>query len=263
MPRSCVQTKGPSSYLCVITMTGLLRQLTGGDSKTCNQANAQECVRSFYTLSTKTVFQLCTFQYLPFAPSSLYPKHHGGIKKTPWEELSRYLKHRCSYMTRDPQGISSLHISPTTAYLSAVTSFNNTLKSKQLPGEARVSLSDDELCLFRLLRFSRPPRGDDEVPAKHGSNSASSPDPSVSSSVKMLSRESEIRTATPGFANPPNPNLFLSNKTFRGSEEWHSGTDCAVASATNIGSLISVSVGSHSDIIVARMLIRIVQCTVN
>ena len=82
-----------------------------------------------------------------------------------------------------------------------------------------MSLSDDELCLFRLLRFSRTPRGDDELPAKHGNNSASSPEPSVSSSVKTLSQESEIRTAAPGFAASPKPILFLSNNTAGGSDE--------------------------------------------
>lgn len=116
-----------------------------------------------------------------------------------------------------------------------------------------MSLSDDELCLFR---FSRTPRGDDELPAMQGNNSASSPEPSVSSSVKTLSHESEIRTATPGFAASPKPNLLLSNNTFGGSEELklHSDVGTAVAPVSSIGSLVSVSVGSHSDIIVAQFL---------
>ena len=138
------------------------------------------------------------------------------------------------------------------AYLSTSTScvgFHS--HRSQLPGEDKVSLSDDELCLFRLLLFSRTPRGDDELPARHGNNSASSPEPSVSSSVKTLSQESEMRTATPGFAASPKPNLFLSNNTVGGSEEWklHSEEGTAVAPVSSAGSVASV--GSHSDIIVA------------
>lgn len=121
-----------------------------------------------------------------------------------------------------------------------------------------MSLSDDELCLFRLLRFSRAPRGDDEPPAKHGNNNASSPEPSVSSSVKTLSQESEMRTAVPGFAASPRPIGFLSNNTFGGSAErkLDSSTHSAVAPAVGTGSVLSVSVGSHSDIIVAQLLIH-------
>lgn len=125
---------------------------------------------------------------------------------------------------------------------------------EHLPGEASVSLSDDELCLFRLLRFSRAPRGDAELPAMQGNSSASSPEPSVSSSVNTLSQEPEIRTATPGLDARPRPSLFRSNNTFGRSEELklHSGVVSAVAPAASIGSLLSVSVGSHSVIIVAQ-----------
>lgn len=124
-----------------------------------------------------------------------------------------------------------------------------------------MSLSDDEFCLFRLLRFSRTHRGDDELPAKHGNNSASSPEPSVSSSVKTLSRESEIRTATPGFVEIPKPNLLLSNKTFGESEESPALVGTAAAPVSSIGSLVSDSVGSYSDIIVAQFLINAAKCT--
>lgn len=123
-----------------------------------------------------------------------------------------------------------------------------------LPGEARASLSDDELRLFRRLHFSPTPRGDDDdgLPAEHGNSSVSSPDPSVSSSVKTLSHESEMRTAPPSFVTGPKPIPFLSNSTFGGSRErkTHCKADtAAVAPVSSPGSQLSVSVGSHSDII--------------
>lgn len=121
-----------------------------------------------------------------------------------------------------------------------------------------MSLSDDELCLFHLPRFSRAPRGDDELPAKHGNNSASSPEPSVSSSVKTLSLESQTRTAPPGFTESPKPSLLLSSTTCGGSEELklRSGGGTSVAPASDISSPVSVSVGSHSVIILTQFYIR-------
>lgn len=119
-----------------------------------------------------------------------------------------------------------------------------------------MSLSDDELCLFRLLSLSRSPSEGDELPAKHGNSSASSPEPSVSSSVKTLSHEFEIRTATPGFAARPKPVKFRSNNTFGRSidPKLGVGSDTDVATVSSTGS--QVSVGSHSDIIVAQLLIH-------
>lgn len=170
-----------------------------------------------------------------------------------------------TYVPRDISALSMGSLSSLPVYPPALPLIRLQRHPKQLPGEARVSLSDDELCLFRLLRFSRTPRGDDELPAKHGNNSASSPEPSVSSSVKTLSQESEIRTATPGFAASPKPNLPLSNNTFGEPVELklHSEVGTAVAPVSSVGSLVSVSVGSHSDIIFAQFLIHAVNCILN
>lgn len=116
-----------------------------------------------------------------------------------------------------------------------------------------MSLSDEELCLLRLLHFSFTLRGDDEPAVKHGKSSVSSPEPSVSSSVRTLSRESEIRTATPGVAVSPNTVRLLSNNAFAVSVDWKldSGSDVNIPPTFSQG---CVSVGSHSDIIVPEYL---------
>lgn len=112
------------------------------------------------------------------------------------------------------------------------------------PGEAR--LSDDELCLFLRVLFSLPVRGE-RFPAGPGNRSASSPDPSASSSVSTLSVESEILTAAPGFRESPSDGTgrVFSNNTAGTSDvrKFVSG----VKSPPPFSG--SPSVGSHSAII--------------
>lgn len=121
-----------------------------------------------------------------------------------------------------------------------------------LPGEAKFSLSEDELFLFRLERLSLPPRGD-RFPAGLGNKSASSLDPSASSSVKTLSHESEIRTAPPGFKVNPSVHSVRSNNTDEPMGEGKLG----FASDASALSSSSFSFGSHSAIIVADDLVDI------